>query len=194
MKNSRVRRGLTIASRIVAATAAVVGLSLAMSPAASAATPPPTSGPSAKGEARYCVIVLGKSDNVNSDSPVLYENCATSDAEAKGHLNNARVAKASGGFVTASSDLLMTWWADVNYDGYYTAIYGAAGTCDSAGYRVTPSSYWQVNITGITGAGQCNEADVISRSLTYADDFALPVAYIGDTLNDNVGRVQIYHL
>lgn len=93
-----------------------------------------------------------------------------------------------------SSDLLMTWWADINFGGNHTAIYGSAGPCDSAGYRITPNSYWQTHISSISGAGQCNEVDLTTRSLNYADDFALSVGYIGSTLNDNVGRVQVYHL
>lgn len=188
-------RSARIALRAGLAAAAVAGSVLASGSVASAATGPSTGAAKAAEPARFCVVVLGEAGSAKQDSPVLYQNCAASAAEASSRLAAARVPRAGGGTVTPlSSDLLMTWWADIGLGGNYSAIYGSSGTCDSAGYRITPNSYWQTHLTSISGGGQCNEVDVYTRSLTYADDFALPVGYIGSTLNDNVGRVQVYHL
>lgn len=192
--NGRSFRSARIALRAGLAAAAVAGSVLASGSVASAATGPST-GAGVPDPAQFCVVVLGEAMGAKQDSPVLYQHCAASAAEASSRLVAARVPRAGGGTVTPlSSDLLMTWWTDLNFGGNYSAIYGSSGTCDSAGYRITPSSYWQTRLSSITGGGQCNEVDVYARSLTYADDFALPVGYIGNTLNDNVGRVQVYNL
>lgn len=173
----------------MAASALLIAVQfVAFAPGALAAQP-------VAGQGQDCVIVLGEQTAASVDSPVIYESCSPSSAESAQDLNNARIASEDGGYVAAaSSDLLMTWWADINYGGGKTTIYGSQGTCDSAGYRITPTSYWQVRISSITGGGQCDAVDVTSRSLTYADDFLLPVKYIGNTLNDNVGRIQVYNI
>lgn len=192
--NERSFRSARIAFRVGLAAVAVAGSVLASGSVASAASGPST-GAEAANPTQFCVVVLGEAVSAKQDSPVLYQNCATSAAVASSRLAAARVPKAGGGTVTPqSSDLLMTWWADINLGGNHTQIYGSAGPCDSAGYRVKPNDYWQTHISSISGAGQCNEVELTTRSLTYADDFGLPIRYIGSTLNDNVGLVKVYHL
>lgn len=92
-----------------------------------------------------------------------------------------------------SSDLLMTWFEHTSYGGYSDDIYGSYGTCDSAGYRLSPGWWWQTNMSSAAGWAQCNAARFVNRAGNYARSFWLPVGWFGEALNDNVGRIWVYH-
>lgn len=92
------------------------------------------------------------------------------DAEAK--LRSPQTQAQVG---TASSDLLMTWFEHIDYGGNRTNIYGSAGPCDTAGYRIVPDFYWQTHLTSAAGFAFCNTARFTNRALTYARTFGLPV-------------------
>lgn len=140
---------------------------------------------------KHCVMLVGASAGPTSLSPVKYTYCSTiSDADAKSHMNSHRSAL---GVSPDSADRIMTWYANFGYTGDHTDIYGDSGPCDSAGYRVAPDSYWQNVMSSLKGWGTCNKAKLTTRSGTYAQYFNLPVYYIGNTLNDNVGLTNVYH-
>lgn len=80
----------------------------------------------------------------------------------------------------------------IDYGGNRTNIYGSAGPCDTAGYRIVPDFYWQTHLTSAAGFAFCNTARFTNRALTYARTFGLPVPYLGALLNDNVGKIQVY--
>lgn len=86
----------------------------------------------------------------------------------------------------------MTWFKDSGFKGNKTEIRGSDGPCDTAGYKVAPNSYWQKNLSGVKGTNLCNRATIDNQAKTHADDFKLPVSYIGSDLNDNVGLVRVY--
>lgn len=189
---SFIRRARSSLARI-GAGAGIMALLLAMflaapASAATSATAPPTK-PSGAAPVQYCAMLVGRAPSPTADSPVLSEACSTqSPAAAKAQLRSAQ-----GQLAPASSDLLGTWFADSNFNGNRTNIYGGAGPCDSAGYRIVPNGYWQTNMSSIAGFGTCNAARLTTRSLTYATTFfPLPSSFIGFVLNDNVGRVQYY--
>lgn len=142
---------------------------------------------------RYCVEVYGAPPSPGGISPMQYRNCSTTSmSTAQAGLSSATARAATGGVTAMSSDLLMTWFSDSDYNGSYTNIYGSAGPCDSAGYKITPSSWWQNNMSSVGGTTQCNIARFYTRSKTYAESQLLPTHYLGSTLNDNVGMVQVY--
>jgi hypothetical protein len=143
-----------------------------------------------------CVMVVGKGATPDAVSPVLYQYCSTASmAAARQHLMSSQVRDQLGSNAVNSSDLLMTWWSDNNFEGANTTnIFGASGPCDTAGYRVQPNAFWQTHLSSIAGTAQCTHVDLTTRSLTFADDFRLPAAGIGPTLNDNVGLTHVYML
>ncbi|MBC8092807.1 MAG: hypothetical protein H7Y15_12870 [Pseudonocardia sp.] len=144
-------------------------------------------------ENQFCVMVVGKPADSTSPSPELYHYCSTKSIDdARAHLASP-TARAELGRTVAASDLLMTWFTDRDYGGGQTDIFGYEGTCDTAGYRLAPNSYWRVRISSAAGFAQCNYADFVNIAKNYADGFGLPINYIGNTLNDNVGTIQVYH-
>lgn len=177
---------LTLSSAAVVCAGAAV---------ASVATPAAAAPATDKSSDSHCVMIVDKAKSPTDVSETLFSYCGKTAADATERLNRARVKNKDGNEVTASSsDLLMTWWSDRSFGGSYTSIYGGAGPCDSAGYRVKPNSYWQVRISSVSGGPLCNWVDLTTRSLTYADDFDLPTEWIGSVLNDNVGLTHVYNL
>lgn len=141
----------------------------------------------------FCVLVVEKPADSMSLSPERYHYCSTESIDkARAHLASP-VARAELGKTVAASDLLMTWFTDRDYGGGQTDVFGYEGTCDTAGYRLAPNSYWRVRLSSAAGFGQCNYADFVNIAKNYADGFGLPIDYIGNTLNDNVGTIQVYH-
>jgi hypothetical protein len=151
-----------------------------------------TAGPA---PSHNCVVVVDKPMTPDGISPEIYSYCSLeSMTDALSHLSAAQAAGQLGPRVVDSSDLLMTWFQDVNFQGDSTNIFGGAGPCDTAGYRVAPDSFWASNLTALAGTQQCTHVDLTTQSKTFADDFSLPVGFIGNTLNDNVGLTHVYHL
>jgi hypothetical protein len=139
-----------------------------------------------------CVVVVGKAANPDQVSPVLFQYCSTiSGSDAMAHLTSPQVEATLGPNAVNSSDLLMTWFEDGDFEGQSTDVFGAAGPCDSAGYRLVPSTFWQTHLSSAAGTSQCNEATFTTRSLTFAETHPLPTN-ITSTLNDNVGVVHVF--
>lgn len=85
----------------------------------------------------------------------------------------------------------MSWWQNSDGVGTKTDIYAGA-SCDSAGYRVEPNSFWKKNISAILGAYSCNRARVSNIALTSAEVFIISDTSLG-AYNDNVGLIQVYN-
>jgi len=141
---------------------------------------------------KYSVFLVGKAPSPEEESPVLaaYHSDESMD-EAR-----AGLASAQGGEV-AASDLLMIWYSEVDYRGASAEIRGSAGPCDRSGYRLDTSNatfgiWGKILSSARRGVGQCNTARFFNRMMTYSEMMSLPTNYVGDTLNDNVGRIDVY--
>ena len=173
--------------RVAAILAAVSLSSLAAATASASAS---------AGSDQFCVVMVGASVNPSTASPVEYSYCsAISAADARDHMNSRQSARSATPASALSSDLLMTWYTDIDYGtnvGPATQIFGSAGPCDSACYRIAPSSYWATNMSSIQGNGNCNTVRLTTRSGTYSETRQLPANQLGSTLNDNVGLTNVY--
>lgn len=176
-------------NKSVLRTAAIVA-ALALSTVCAA------SANAAAGARTYCVMVVGASASPSAASPVEYSYCsAISSADARAHMNSRQGAKSLTPSSAQSTDLLMTWFTDIDYGssvGNPTDIFGSAGPCDSAGYRIAPSDYWASNMSSIKGNGNCNTVRLTTRSGTYSETRSLDANQLGGTLNDNVGLTNVY--
>ncbi|MCE5292456.1 MAG: hypothetical protein LLG14_24925 [Nocardiaceae bacterium] len=143
----------------------------------------------------FCVIVVDKGTSAARPSKELYKACSDkgmSDAQAKLQSPEAKSSLAQAGAAAATSTPLVRWWQDYGYTGSSTIIYGAYGTCDTAGYYLVPNSWWQLNLSSMQGYGQCNFSTIHAKNSSYYTQYALPVWYVGSILNDNVGSMQVY--
>lgn len=148
-------------------------------------------GSASKPATQHCVILVGKAASPGGISPVLYHYCSTvSSEDARTHMITSRTAI---GPFALSADLLMTWFEHSDFFGASTQVFGDDGTCDSAGYRLDPNPTWANNISSAKGFGQCNHARFTNIAQNFSDDFALPIDFIGQTLNDNVGTIHVFH-
>lgn len=144
-----------------------------------------------------CFILLSGEKDLNGDSIVLIDVCASSYSEGKA-LYDERLVMADGG--AASTPMvrtqLMVWWEHTTGTSGYgnsTVIYGNSGPCDTSGYTVVPNAYWQNNMSAIVGNGvnTCNTLLVPSIPLNVSQVINSPVYSLG-YFNDNVGRVKAY--
>lgn len=158
-----------------AAGALLAGTAVALTAPAAAAAPGPAGGGS------YCAYLVGKTAADPAPS-VLRQACSSrSDDDARTRLR------------AASSTLLMTWYADAGWRGTSAKIYGAYGTCDSAGYGFAPSSWWETHMSSIRGSGQCNKVRLTNIAGTYSSSYSLPASFGSKIYNDNVGYVKTWH-
>ncbi|MFD6290146.1 hypothetical protein [Streptomyces sp. NPDC060205] len=171
---------------LIGMAAGVAGLLLATAPAGEAATAKSAADPKA------CVVLVGKTPAEGGASPELYRYCSDkSAADARAHLASSQVLAKTGG-KSAQATLLMLWSKNTDYRNPTTFIYGDDGPCDSSGYSLHPDDYWSHNISSAQGVGTCTVARFHNRSSTYAATFRLPVPYLGASLNDNVGLIQVW--
>jgi hypothetical protein len=136
------------------------------------------------------------------DSSTSHEYCAvllstrsgSSDAvEAAKSCSGKSMSAAKAGLGPLSSTHLMTAYSNLDFSGTTWDYYGSAGTCDSAGYSWTPSSWWQTHLSSIRGYGDCRLVDLYTRSMTYAEySWFLPLDFGGMRFNDNTGKVHIH--
>lgn len=178
----------------VAAAAAAVVMAAATSATASSPTGSPAAQPS------YCAVLVGKAQASNGVSPTLSRGCSNisrRDAAIQ-MMTNRSGHSAPQQVVPYKGALLMTWYRDINYAGPSTDIYaggviGGGDTCDSAGYRLSPNYYWAYNLTSAKGHGACNIARFYNIANNFARTYSLPCHYVGISLNDNVGHIQVWH-
>jgi hypothetical protein len=107
-----------------------------------------------------------------------------------------QAAEKAQGAKVQSSDLLMTWFSDINYGGDSSDIYGSSGPCDAAGYKLSPGTFWWGNwgniLSSAGGTDACNAGEFYSQDNTRVWRGMLPTPSIGD-VNDDVGMVRTYH-
>ena len=170
--------------------AAAVLLTVPLAGAAVAAPSDDQSGANASG--RYCVEVYGQATTSGRVSPLQYRHCSNkSRSDARASLSSAEARQAIGAKAAAST-LLMTWFADRDYRGASTDVYGSAGPCDTAGYKLTLSWTWSGRISSAGGTTACNIARFYNGAKTFAESQILPTPYLGSRLNDNVSMIQVY--
>ncbi|GAB3295823.1 hypothetical protein GCM10027563_37520 [Parasphingorhabdus pacifica] len=157
------KRGFSWAGSSLAAIAIVLASS---GPVAAEETSSDKSGP-------FCATMVGEAPP-SGNSPVLAEACSEVSPEDAATKMRAEYAEQTGGAesVATMADLpLMHWYEHGNFNrdlaGAMTTIYGSAGTCDTAGYRVEPAAWWQDNLSSIFGDGSCAYADITNRALNY---------------------------
>ncbi|WP_139183085.1 hypothetical protein [Actinopolyspora xinjiangensis] len=149
----------------------------------------------------YCAIKLGKSE-AGKESPVLARACSSessADATAKMKAKLAEKSDSTDDVTVKASMAIMYWYEHKNFnrdkDGDMTVIYGDAGNCDSAGYRITPVSWWKNNLSSIFGNGDCGYADITNKAYTYTEQNVY-VQYDYNTgigrFDNNVGVIQIH--
>lgn len=143
------------------------------------------------GSQKHCVIVVDRPAARNGISPEVYHYCSNSPRDPRLNVVGRQVTTQTGPNVILSTALLMIWWQNASYTGNSTDIYGASGPCDSAGYKITPNSYWKVNLSSIQGTAYCTHVTLTNRALNYAQGFTLPAHYFGTSLDNNVGIVQV---
>jgi len=134
----------------------------------------------------HCAVLVSKSQlNADGSSKVLNQSCApTMDAAVAGMLSAAdRVG-------VASSTVLMTWFSGTYLSGSSTVIYGDAGTCDSTGYRVRTNNYWEVNLSSVRRAGNCNYAQVVTPIPSSYAYRCLTMNVMPSGFNNNTAQVN----
>lgn len=88
---------------------------------------------------------------------------------------------------------LIKLYQHMDWVGHSAIIYGDYGTCDSGGYRISPTYWWQTNLSSVGRYERCNTGRFVNRSGSYSATYALPAAWLGPTLNDNVGRIWVWY-
>jgi len=150
-----------------------------------AAASPASAAPAPEAADEHCVVLVGSSENGEA-SPVLETVCAPSRAQAHSALDALAPHEVS------ASTLLITLYADPDYRGEATSIYGSAGPCDRAGYELHLNAYWGTRVSSARGTTACNTATFYNRANNYSRTFSLPVGFLGTTLGDNVGKIQVF--
>lgn len=154
----------------------------------------PTDGAdAAEPQGQYCVILVDKPADPNIPSNELFSSCSdTSIEEAESEMRSAETESSlaqRGVAVQAAAIPIMRWSENLNNSQPYTVIYGNYGPCDGAGYNLSVNSYWNVRITSMQGYNNCNFARMYQRAGGLVQDQRLPLGYVGDAFNDNIGRI-----
>lgn len=158
--------------------------------AALAATTPQEAAPS---DAQYCVTVIGKAPSPNEVSPVLYEYCSNkSEEDAKAHLGSPEAVAKLGSDAQLSSTDLVRLWQHAGWSGTRKLIQGLAGPCDSAGYRIGLSTWWQNNLSSVSRLTRsCNMGRYVNKMQTSSRTLAVPTRSLG-SLDNNVHHFQVF--
>lgn len=171
--------------------AAGMGVVLAAAPNAAQAQPTDTATNTPGVPSQNCVTVVGKAPE-GEPSPILYEYCSADLQDGAAHINSPGVqAQLSdeGEAALLQPAHLMTVYEHSGYGGGWNQLWGNNGTCDYLGYDITLTTYWRQNTSSATGQGACTFATFVKHSGVYAQDFYLPVWYVGNLLNDDVRRI-----
>jgi hypothetical protein len=168
-------RKLTVTFVALASMAALT--ILAPAGVAQASTSTDTAGP-----AKFCASLVGVDES--HEMTTIKRSCSNESAAA---------ARAGLGSAGAESTLLMTWYADAQFQGSYENQYGNYGICDSAGYGFTPSNWWAHNLSSISGNGACNRVRLTDRAGQHSANYVLNASFGKDLYNDNVGHVAVFN-
>lgn len=133
----------------------------------------------------YCATVIHR-DPVTKESSLKSRNCSTD-------RNSAALE------VGPASTLLMTFFEDANFIGYYDSVWGDDGACDSSGYGFSDLRTLNALVAGISSYYYYNNCDAQQyyRDIYYGGTRS-PVrygdrAYVGDTWNDHLYSIRIWN-
>ncbi|MER6796271.1 hypothetical protein [Amycolatopsis mediterranei] len=168
--------------RILNRFLAVAGLSAVA--AGLLGAPAQAATPAAHGkEIRYCKTVV---DGPKEASKVVSRTCSAD--------------KGAPALAAAPAEtVLITFFEDAGYVGYYDSVYGKYGACDSSGYGFSDLTGVQLGVNGISSYYYYNNCNVqrlytdtyyggTASGALYGDRF-----YVGDTFNDNVWSMRVWH-
>jgi hypothetical protein len=185
--------------RTVAFTAAAAASMMVASPLAGAQpapTPSPESAPPGpEPEGQYCVILADKPADPTAISNEVFSACSDTDigdAEAQLRAAESDGALAQRGASIQAAIPIMRWSENLNNTSPYTVIYGSAGPCDINGYNLNPNSYWASRISSMQGYNYCNIADMRQNIGNQFQSRLLPLNYVGDPWNDNIGFIKVH--
>lgn len=139
----------------------------------------------------HCVIVVDKPTGPDGISPDVYHYCSKSRTDPGLNIVGRRVRTPTGTKIISISVEIMIWYQNASYGGNSTNIYGDNGPCDSAGYRIHPSYYWETNLSSIQGGHSCTHVTLTNIGGTYAQGFQLPAHYFGSRLDNDVETIQV---
>ncbi|MBN6034053.1 hypothetical protein [Amycolatopsis sp. 195334CR] len=153
----------------------------------------------ASGDGQYCSWLVGPAPADGGVSPVLANEC--SDVSPEDAQERMRTAASQGSTAarTALVDVpIMYWYEHTDFNnmggakGEFTTIFGSAGPCDGAGYRVEPTYWWKHNLSSIIGGSNCDFARLTNIALNSSQEFGIAgyyARYLGG-FHDNVGLTQ----
>lgn len=143
----------------------------------------PRGSAASRAHGRRCVVVLDKLKPGQKVSSVVSRKCG----------NAAQTA------VSDQYGLLMTAYWDVGYGGDSIQFFGRQGPCDNDGYGIPVVGYPDNdNISSFTTDNNCNftnlwqEAFYYGQGQLYPNTYAVP--YVGDTMNDDVASIRLWHI
>jgi hypothetical protein len=121
-------------------------------------------------EAQQCVIVLDELQPGQTSSRVLSHTCTTGTQADKAHPAGAQ------------DTLLMTWYADSDFNGASTQVRGDDGGCDSSGYGIAyVGDDWNDRISSWKLWGTCNSVTLYDNR-----NYGASIDYCGRCSGSNV--------
>lgn len=160
-----------------------------------------TTAPESAGQgAPYCAMMVGKAPAPGLSSPVLGRACSHSSPEDATRKLNSELSGSDSGAVGAvmatASVRIARLYEKSNYRGSVMWIYGHAGFCDITGYRIDLSDWWRSNLSSVRGDNTCDRARIYDDpdgfEGSHTGYFYLPLAYVGNRLNDDADYVQVH--
>lgn len=174
----------------IAAMISVIALALiGLVTSASAAMSAPASDP----DVVHCNAGFGPADPVTGEREMVDETCETMKQSERDSLVASLQSSQQEGAVSAKAGnfVLVILYEHINQGGQSSAINMYGAVCDTAGYAVTPTSYWQNNLSSLgKGDQNCNRADITNKAKTATSSYVIPASSIGQ-FNDNVSKLQI---
>lgn len=143
-------------------------------------------------QAEFCAVLLEPTSAPGTPSEVRASACSdVSREEAHSKLYPGGTQARAAGDV-----LIMSWYEGADYSDDSNDVYGTA-PCDSAGYEMHPDTSaffsWGRVMSSARGYNSCNVADFTTIDNTHKETFLLPVGNLGNTLNDNVGKIHVWN-
>ncbi|ORI25369.1 hypothetical protein BJI47_00570 [Rhodococcus sp. 1168] len=141
------------------------------------------------------MILVDKPSDPTAVSNEVFSACSDTgieDAEAQLRAEESTGALAQRGASIQASIPIMRWSENLNNSSPYTVIYGQSGPCDTAGYNLNPNTYWAPRITSMQGYNYCDVADMRQLNGGLFQSRLLPLNYVGDPWNDNIGFIRVH--
>lgn len=143
-----------------------------------------------EGSVEYCTVLIGQVSG-SDYAQVLGRACSDHSIE-KSKIRLSSTIESSHASAVPMGSELMYWYEGANFQGNRTLIVGDGRTCDSQGCRLDAGS-WAKKISSARGVGLCTRARFFNINNTYAREDLLPVRYLDNRLNDNVGMIRVWN-